>query len=433
MLVRMTIMRNFYRLGVAAEKTLLTKNPGLYQGVVIAAHYLTYFQTSTENFLATVGKPFFVDPMTYVFARPMSLLMKETGSMKATFERLSRVHGRKLARIVSGGRSLAPNDFMRNGNWNRELMTEISASVIRFQTRLLALQKLTTLERLLGLADQPIARQTPHLLCLIPPYFYAESLADDWYGISLELAATANELKENQSLYPVVCISKTVLLSQDLMKIADDYKEYDGVMLWVSGFEDDREGPDYLGGLAELVKAFRDRNKPVYSMYGGYFHMLLSKLGLTGFCSSICYGESKDVDRRATGGGFPLRYYLPHLKTKVSEIDSRAYYSTYADHLCRCRVCSSIAERIRSEGITKAEVSRLIDRFFQILDMELAKQHFMECRFIELSDLATCDLRSRLDDLLSDYKQLEPLAPRFGRSLDPSHLRTWWEVLKDSA
>jgi hypothetical protein len=425
---------NFYRLGIAAEKSLLTKNPSAYGGVVIGAHYITYFQASTENFLASLGKPFFIDPMTYVFARPIDLLTRETGGMKATFEKLLSLYGRELAGIVLRGRSLTPSDFKNGDAWNDHLVNDLCENVINLQRRLLALQKRATLERLMELAEQPIMRRTAHLLFLIPPYFYAESLADDWYRVSLELAIRTQRLKGKEALYPVICMSKQVLLSEEnLMRIVDDYDEFDGVVLWVSDLQDDRDGASYLRGVVKLVMAFQERGKPVYSLYGGYFFALLSKVGLTGYCSSICYGESKHVDRRATGGGLPLRYYIRHLRTKASEIDSRFYYSVDIDHLCQCTVCSSIEDVIRKEGITESQVDAFVDRFFQILSIEQAKQHFIEIRHLELTNLAQSNLRDILSALEHDYRQHEPLGRTIGKSLDPSHLRTWLEVLRELA
>lgn len=423
---------NFYRLGIAAEKKFLKEHSDLYEGVVVGAHFLAYFQTSTENFLASLGKPFFIDPMNYVFVRPMDLIIRETSGMKGTFEKLLDLYGTEVKNIVEGGRSLIPSDFKTHGSWNTVLIDDFSRNVIEFQRKLLALERITTLDEIMKLAEQPIKRRKPNLLFLVPPYFYAEGRSDEWYDISLKIAKSSNQIKGNLNLHPVVCISKQVFLSpEDIKRIVDDYKQFDGVVLWISDLQDDTDGRSYLKGLVRFVTAFKQIGKPVYSLYGGYFFALLSKLGLTGYSSSICYGTSKHIDSRAAGGWVPLRYYIPTLRIKVSEINARAYYEAHIHELCDCHICFEMKDKIEREGVDKSQASIFVDNFFKKIDIDSSKRHFMESRYKELLEIERTDLNDLINRLMIDYKEHEMLGRDFGKDLDPSHLRRWAESLSE--
>lgn len=422
---------NFYRLGVASEKNLFSRRPNLYEGVVVGAHYLGYFQASTENFLASLGKPFFIDPMTYVFARPIELRMRDAGSMKRTFEKLLTLYGSEFARVTLSQSGLSPADFKKGNDWNGRLVDDLCNNVIRLQRKLLELESREELQKLLELAEQPLKKGKPRLLFLVPPYFYADGVEDEWYSISLHLARVSNKLKGKLKMYPLVCISKKVLISGDFAKIAKDYSEFDGAIFWISDLEDDREGAAYLKGLTNLVGILSRGGKPVFSMYGGYFFAILSKLGLAGFSSSICYGQSKEVDRRATGGGQPLRYYIPTLRTKVSEIDARLFYSSHIDELCTCTICSAIRERVLQMGFNPQHATTFVDRFFELLDIESAKEHFMENRYRELVELKNGSLKDEVDRLHKDYLRHQLLGRSFGKNLDPSHMENWSEILSE--
>lgn len=424
---------NFYRLGIAAEKKFFRKHSDLYEGVVVGAHFLAYFQTSTENFLANLGKPFFIDPMNYVFARPIDLIIRETGGMKATYEKLLDIYGTEVKDIVGGGRSLLPKDFKTDSRWNTILIDDLSRSVIEFQRKLLDMERVTNLDEVMELAEQPIERKKPTLLFLVPPYFYAESCSDEWYEISLKIANNSNRIKGKLDLCPIICISKQALLSiEDIKRMVDDYSKFDGVVLWISDFQDDTDGRSYLRGLVRFIAALKRTGKPVYSLYGGYFFALLSKLGLTGYSASICYGTSKHVDRVAGGGWVPLRYYIPALRIKVSEINARAYYETHIHELCDCPVCVEIKDRIKREKDEKIKPSVFVDEFFKEIDIDSSKRHFMYCRYKELLEIDSTDLNGLIDRLTSDYEDHKMLGRDLGRDLDPSHVRNWAEILSES-
>ncbi len=78
---------SFYRLGPTKEKELFKRHRDTYDGVVIPAHIASYYCAFCSEFVGSLGKPYFIDPMTYIFANdPVQLKRfvkdKETGRTK---------------------------------------------------------------------------------------------------------------------------------------------------------------------------------------------------------------------------------------------------------------------------------------------------------------------------------------------------------------
>ena len=64
-------IENYYRIGPMSEKKILMGNKERFHGVVISAHIAAHYYDSLKKYLFSLGKPFFIDPMTYVFTRDL--------------------------------------------------------------------------------------------------------------------------------------------------------------------------------------------------------------------------------------------------------------------------------------------------------------------------------------------------------------------------
>ena len=59
----------FYRLGPTNEKELFKRRQDSYDGVVIPAHIASYYAAFCAEFIGGLRKPYFIDPMTYIFSQ----------------------------------------------------------------------------------------------------------------------------------------------------------------------------------------------------------------------------------------------------------------------------------------------------------------------------------------------------------------------------
>jgi hypothetical protein len=180
---------------------------------------------------------------------------------------------------------------------------------------------------------------------------------------------------------------------------------------------------EVLQGYVDLIKGLSEGGKEVYSLYGGYFSGLSSKFGLSAFGNGVCYGESKNVDAEA-GGAPPVRFYVPEIKNKAMEVDSRDFYTEHEDEdlLCDCNVCTNI----------KSGSGDNVQDFFDTIKEKprLAKEHFMECRKDEIDKIEKLDKEDLIEELEENYEYFNNELDSFlFRGFDVSHLKRWSLVI----
>src|SRR5665213_41150 len=138
---------NFYRLGPAKEKDLFKKRRETYSGVVISAHLASYYQKFCLEFIGGLQKPYFIDPVTHIFAAEHSSLrrflkhtetkrtlrdkfgQKQKGDIKRSYQKLIVQYGEMIARVVNEERAIKISDFD-----NENEVDEFVKKVCAFQT-----------------------------------------------------------------------------------------------------------------------------------------------------------------------------------------------------------------------------------------------------------------------------------------------------------
>lgn len=205
-------------------------------------------------------------------------------------------------------------------------------------------------------------------------------------------------------------MSKGVLLDDNqLDKIVADYDSFKQIILWISDFDTTTEGTPFLRGFMHLIQKFKKKNKEILSLYGGYFNLLLSKKGLSGFSTGLGYGESKDV-AASSGGPLLPRFYLNFLKYHVSPANAAGFLARNKDFSCSCKVC---------KGNTILRMS----------ENEI-KKHFLCSRKKENSDVESKELKETLAELENSLKIPDKDLVLF--NLSKYHLFTWVEAVSGS-
>lgn len=405
----------FYRFGIP-EKELLKNNETLYNGLIISAHVAEYYNKSISIFLENSKKPFFIDPVTYVFARNPKFI-KKNGKLKKSYMKLAAKYGNLIQEIAGKGQ-LQPHIFK-----DISVKEEICKQVLKFQKEYIG-EVSKPLSKYFKILDREEIKPNGPLF-LVPPYFYVESIEDNWYEINLELAKSSLKFKDSYKIYPVIFISQDMLEDKESIDIIiEDYKNFEGCLVWVSGFNEMKASIEVLNGFLSLISGLSQDGKKVYSLYGGYFSALVSKFGLTGFSNGICYGESKNVDMSG-GGAPPIRFYVHQIKSKAMEADSRDFFTEFEDEdiQCKCDVCKKIK-------ITSGD--KPYDFFDSIRENpKLAKEHFMACRKIELDEIETTNINNLIDKLDNTYNYFQfELNSYLYRNLDASHLKKWVSTIR---
>lgn len=261
---------------------------------------------------------------------------------------------------------------------------------------------------------------------LVAPYFFASKYGSEWYAISLRFAEQARNLKGKAELYPVICISQDVLFDKtQVSNIVNDYKGFDGYLIWLDDLDEENLASDELDGLKLLISGLSAYGKPVYSLYGGYLCDLLSKFGLTGYSSGICYGEKRSVD--AQGGGAGNRYYIPTVHVKISEDLANAFFAESNKNknlMCKCPTCSNIRNTLSSSLGSK----EYADLFFTQMDFLDFRRHFVSVKFQEMMALSTMtkdEVAASLDKDIQTISDIDSIPSGHPSELTQHHLRIW--------
>jgi len=420
---------SFYRLGPTKEKELFKRHRATYDGLVIPAHIASYYHKFCSEFVGSLGKPYFIDPMTYIFANDPAQLKrfvkdKETGrtkrdasgrrrkgDVKRSYSKLIEQHYQGVVQTaVEDDRPLVPGDLA-----DADVLTHFVESILEFQTTRLAEipDKYRKYEKYAKRAGKPMSAAGNPPMCLVAPYFATRTLhSRGWHATNLQLVQQAKAMASNLPVFAVI-LAEPQVLAHDVKQIVADYSTTgaDGFLLWADGFSSDKDTAG-LQVVFNAVEMLSEDGKPVILMYGDAFSLALHYAGLTGFACGICYGEKKlstqDMD---VEGAIPPRYYIQRLKKKVViETEARRIrIEQYPDLVCSCEICLR-----KPDPATQDDTE--------------SREHFMLVRAAEIAELraglSKAEFAAALKDAF-DQHMSDPL-------LQPiRHLRNWASLLSD--
>ena len=419
---------SFYRLGPAKEKEIFKRHRDTYDGVVVPAHIASYYYAFCSEFIGSLGKPYIIDPMTYIFANDPTQLKKflkdkktgrskrdglgrkKKGDVKRSYMKLIEEHYQgPIKAAVDADRRLEPADFK-----DITAMRNFVQNVLDFQkTRLSAVpSKYKKYEKYAKKVGMPTGTIGNPPMCLVAPYFPTTSLhSRSWRSTNLQLIMQAKALAGNLPVFAVI-LATPQILAQHLNEITEDYlsTEADGFLFWPDGFSGD-QAPAALDIVYRIVAKLSGSGKPVILLYGDAFSLVLHYAGLSGFACGICYGEHKlstqDLD---VEGEIPPRYYLRRLKKKVvieTEV-RRINIGKHPDLTCNCNICSR-----KKDPATLNDIE--------------SREHFMLVRAAEIAELrdglSQADFTRKLIEAYNEHKN-DPLFHPL------SHLGNWANLLK---
>ncbi|MCE7744335.1 MAG: hypothetical protein GPJ52_04280 [Candidatus Heimdallarchaeota archaeon] len=418
-------VKNFYRFNITYEQSVFNEMKEDYFGLTISAHLILFYEKFFSTFLRELDKPFFIDTVSYVFARDLVNIKKidKDGNLalKKSYQKLVNYCNGNIKTILDT-REFIPKDFFDN---NGELINEFSNKLISFQKDFFSKNSIKAFEKYSKILDKPIGSLNP--LFLTTPYFYFDSMNDPWYRISLKMAQASISLKEEFDLYAIICFSKELLLNFDITKkIVKDYSEFDGYIIWISDFDEKIMSPIYLSGLVNFIEKLGANGKPIYNLYGEYFSLLLSKMGLSGYSRGLGFSEKKFVDACVTGGGQPKRYYNPLLHYSVSETAAIQFYSVFPKLLCNCEICQSIRKDLNiSNNPSLKDIENFFNQFNFTFD---SKKHLVNSHAKEINDIAISTIKEIIIQLKEKVKFYENNTLDI-YSIRDSHLKNWLECL----
>ena len=413
--------KRFYRYDFAVTQ-VFNELSSKYYGIAVSAHLLSYTPTSAVQILNETRKPFFVDPMTFVFARDLDIISRN-GKIRRSYLKLMEDYGPPFSQCATGNQ-LIPSKFKdATGELDRSLISGICNRVLQCQqSKCVVTTDFKKYDRILKKG------QIPHSVSpsfLVAPYFFADRYGGEWYNISLQFAKEARSLKGDAQLYPVICIANDILWDEtQILNIVRDYEGFNGYLIWIDNLDEENISDIELHGLKSLVSNLAAYGKPVYSLYGGYLFDLLRKFGLSGYSSGICYGERRSVDTK--GGGAGNRYYVPTVHLKISEDQANLFFSASEKNkalICSCPTCSEISANLPSS----LDAKEYVDRFFTLMHFLDFRRHFVNAKYQESNELENMNneqIRAMLDENIQAITNIDPFSGK-PSELSPRHLRFW--------
>lgn len=414
------------RFGVHKDREVLGQLRDSVNNMVIPAHILSYTPNPTVAAINYIDRPYFVDPMTYIYTKSNieSYLVKDKKShenkFKPSIEKLTDDYNLGLFFKDRSYAPLLPSDF------TTAFLGSFAESNFQLQTQKINDQKESAFSRyaeLLGkLGEVAIAaklKETQSPQFITPPYFQISSLTDEWLEVNLKIAHQTEAIS-NLPVTPII-LTNSDLLTEELL---DKYEGFNQLLLWVHDI-DETESPESilkqvskLTAYARFISVCDKRGVKIISLYGGYFSAMLTKFGLESFCHGIVYGESKAVAARIGGGAPPSRYYIKKLHRFFSVPEAIQLLQWYPDLIDRSDP--------RCMKLVNGGVNGLLE--FQKKD-SLAQLHFIYSRENELNDLRKWSNQDILNDLDEIYKIYNPLPNAItGTSLN--YVKIWGTALK---
>lgn len=416
----------YIRFGVHKDRGVIKSLRDSISGMFIPAHILCYSTNATIAAIKYINKGYYIDPMTYIYADGIQAYVvpdikgSQDKKFKPSIAKLTDNFG--LAEFFKNNNfeALTPKDILDNDLFAEEFCKkniELQMNKIEDEKKG-AYKKYADLLRAEG--EDEIAQEIENALspeAIIPPYFYFDSMSDEWLKVNLKLA----DMTRQNSKLPVVPIIFTLpnVLCEEIL---DLFKDYNKIFVWADDLEQKQSiGSSQQSGLekfADFIKSAKEKKVEVINMYGSYFSILLSKIGLAGMCNGIFYGEYKS--RKTKGGGIPpSRYYIRKLHEFYAIPEATTLLRKYPELLdIECDNCMNL-------------IGGNIENIFSFdADHSLAQSHFVYSREREINNASEnklVDLLNDMDDKYLLYGDKIPDENITKKNIE--YLKIWKEIL----
>jgi len=436
----------WYRFNVFAERQFF-ENEDVIDGIVVPAHLIAYYEVSFSQFLKETRLPFLIDPVTYVWDIPLDCITNDNGELKKSYSKFVEKLDCSVGNILG-------KTYLHQSEFSSEEFNNFIDKVIRFELldfsskkpqRLNSIQLLRQRIKLVEgestVAEEEHKKSEPY--GLIPPYFFFRKVTDDAYSKTLYAAEyTKAHYGKGRKVFPCLCMSRSLLQDKhQLSQILTDFRDFEGIIYWISSFEESTASIEELETLTEFVSKLSSQGKEVMNLYGGFFSLALQHVGLSKMSCGICYSSSRNVHSEVTGGGLPVRYYEPSLKLKIMRDAAFKLYSDMPElFACKCPICSEYSDRCQ-HSMYRSIKTQILSQFFidtssngnYLIDWETSRLHFLYQRKIEQRIIGESSIEETINDLSVKYKglrrkQFDP--QQYGFGFDSiSYLSNWGNAL----
>lgn len=413
----------FLRYGLPRTKDLLKDINRLYDGLVIPANILLYQYKSTPAIIYHINKPYFIDPMSYLFAHPFNRFKKriEKGeTFKPSFDKLLKGYGMDTTELLTLDAPLT--DILSNSD---ELLKIFVDNCIYFQ--------LNQVKTVISEASEFIEVENLEKLdpiFLVPPYFLYKA-NDKVSELNLKILEYCKQKTEewgNPSIFPMVFIDQETLTDKYISDLSAQLNNlgFDGYCIWIQNFDERIVQKNQISSVIKLVKALsQDGAKQIVSLFGGFFSLLLNKFGLNAVCHGLLYSEHKSINSSTdqTSGPAPVRYYISGVHQFLTLEKALPVLRKRNDLICDCPICQRVIQG-NPENV-----------FNFNKEENLAIMHFLYRRYEEKQMASKQDLDgviSYLEFLYAINEDLNQITDKDKSIMSVDSLKNWKNAISEN-
>lgn len=376
----------------SGDKDIVVNALGFFDGFHVGATT----PASLVGFVQDVGKPFFVDPMAYMFAlAPEQVRDGGTGKIRRSMSSLAEQYSPLLVQTV-GKRRVTPEDLKRS-----DLLEDLTCNVLESQRSKFRAKQMPLFEKYYDKYDALVAEgvgvehvvqaSTPSLL--LTPSFLIQELDDPWYTTNLVCARMATEHKKvGEKLYASLFLSKDVIEQPGLSaRILSDFSDrgFDGIAIWINNLSEESASVEALSNLLALTEGFHALGKPVIKLHGGFFSILMSEYGVSGFSCGLSFKSFRDILAYRWMAPAPPKpkFYIAGLHQSYP-LDVAARIQTEFPFLrCDCAAC-------------KVAYGEDSDRFISGMERDgYCQNHFLNIRKREIESFRRTGLTGAIEEI----------------------------------
>lgn len=283
----------------STDQETLRELTGEYTGLLVPGTIAAYQADGTRGFVLTlsaaVERPYTIDPRTPLFQY---------------FNDSPKQSHVALARVLGIDSEVQAHGMVRREAWTAEFCHDVALAWVEFNS-----DYTTITPKQFDKYARRLGKQMPVTDARLPTWILAPYLMQtpDFDATEINnrlwLAATETAGDRRPQLRRVVAAHS----ASDLRVAALNAGEEE-VVVWMDNL--DEVDPGNATRLAEYAKAVAQIGsagvKP-FALYGGYFAVALSTVGLRGASHGVGFSEHRDHVELKTSGGAPARFYVERL------------------------------------------------------------------------------------------------------------------------
>lgn len=415
------IMNTVYlRYGSHAEKEYFTKLATYFGGIIYPASFLESTPAATISLIAKLnnhqnGKPFVIDPMTYLYGEipdangfiltDLSWMQAKSKKGEKKYKKSSIQYSTRLGNIFSEALERNCAIGIEDLKVEAKRIACIN-SVIEFQEN--RIKELFSLEK--DFLNAPELLPAPSEI--MAPYFYLNpNRISEWLSVTEQLISDTLNVRPNASF--TICTETHLLLDSSFTKWLTTLPEkgVKNIWFWFSDFNEAIYQVEYLESFIKVINHLSLNGVRVNNRHGGYFSLVLTKLGLSNLSHGVGYGESKRILPFDVEASPQINYHFPLTHNKQSNplierslsILNIATPELFWERVCDCAICKGVLKNGLSEFRKFGEKALANEKSKTpsqtAAAMKISKFHFLLARAKEAKVVHETDLPAIIEGL----------------------------------